>query len=160
MSDSSSTARPGHGLPLLLLRAFQELIDELHARLEQEGFPDVRPTHGFVLQAVGPLGTTAVGLGRALGVSKQAAGKTVAGLEAQGYLERGTDPSDSRRKLVRLTPRGAELLDRSAAVLDDLRVRWAEELGEQRLRDLEDALTAVTSGPVLRLDTPAWFGRG
>lgn len=160
MSDPSSTARPGHGLPLLLLRAFQELIDELHARLEQEGFPDVRPTHGFVLQAVGPLGTTAVGLGRALGVSKQAAGKTVAGLEAQGYLERGTDPSDSRRKLVRLTPRGAELLDRSAAVLDDLRVRWAEELGEQRLRDLEDALTAVTSGPVLRLDTPAWFGRG
>ncbi|MBW0102114.1 winged helix-turn-helix transcriptional regulator [Pseudonocardia sp. KRD-291] len=116
--------------------------------------------HGFVLQAVGPHGTTAVELGRALGVSKQAAGKTVAGLEAQGYLERGSDPSDSRRKLVRLTPRGRALLSRSAAVLDALRARWSDGLGEQRLRDLEDALTAMTSGPAPRLDTPAWFGRG
>ncbi|WP_242623288.1 MarR family winged helix-turn-helix transcriptional regulator [Pseudonocardia sediminis] len=142
------------------MRAFQELIDELHVRLADDGFPDVRPTHGFVLQAVGPHGTTAVELGRALGVSKQAAGKTVAGLEAQGYLERGTDPSDTRRKLVRMTPRGHAVLTRSAAVLDELRARWADELGEQRVRDLEDALAAMTSGPSLRLDTPAWFGRG
>ncbi|MDN5917657.1 MAG: MarR family transcriptional regulator [Pseudonocardia sp.] len=159
MSNSSRAARPGHQLPLLLLRAFQELIDELHVRLEREGFADVRPTHGFVLQAVGPHGTTAVELGRALGVSKQAAGKTIAGLEAQGYLERGTDPSDSRRKLVRMTPRGRAVLARSAAVLDELRARWADELGDGRLCDLEDALTAMTSGPALRLDTPAWFGR-
>ncbi|WP_425569417.1 MarR family transcriptional regulator [Nonomuraea salmonea] len=44
------------------------------------------------MQAIGPDGTTAVELGRALGVSKQAAGKTIDTLESAGYVERTADP--------------------------------------------------------------------
>lgn len=94
--------RPGFLLPLLLLAGFRTLIDDLHAELARQGHPDLRPLHGFVLQAVGN-GTTASELGQRLGVSKQAAGKTVDRLVALGYLERADDPADARRKLVRPT---------------------------------------------------------
>jgi DNA-binding MarR family transcriptional regulator len=145
-------------LPLRLLLAFRSLIDELHAELAAQGHPDVRPLHGFVFQAIGRDGTTAVELGRRLGVSKQAAGKTIDGLERMGYVERAPDARDARRKRIRLTRRGIDCLERSARIFDQLRARWAETLGEERLRALEDDLRAVTPAELLRLDMPGWFG--
>jgi len=154
-----STDPPGFELPLRLLLGFRVLIDALHAELAREGHPEVRPVHGFVLQAVGS-GTTAVELGRRLGVTKQAAAKHLDFLERRGYLERCTDPDDARRRPVRLTARGLDCLDRSARIFDDLRAGWAERLGEERLRALEDDLRAVTPAQAFRLDLPGWFGGG
>ena len=153
-----SSDAPGFELPLRLLAAFRVLIDELHEQLAAQGHPGVRPMHGFVLQAIGPQGTTAAELGRRLGVSKQAAGKTVDALERQGYVERTDDPSDRRRRLVRRTARGTDLLDRSAAIFDTLRSGWAETLGADRLRALEDDLRRVTPPEPLRADLPGWLG--
>ncbi|MEU4834838.1 MarR family winged helix-turn-helix transcriptional regulator [Streptosporangium sp. NPDC023615] len=149
---------PGFELPLRLFLGFRVLIDELHAELARQGHPDVRPMHGFVMQAIGPGGTTAVELGRRLGVSKQAAGKTVDTLERLGYVERVADAGDARRKIVRLTGRGTDSLVRSARIFDDLRAGWARTLGEDRLRALESDLRAVTPRDVFRLDVPGWFG--
>ncbi|MBB5775663.1 MarR family winged helix-turn-helix transcriptional regulator [Nonomuraea jabiensis] len=149
---------PGFELPLRLLLAFRMLIDELHAELARQGHPDIRPMHGFVMQAIGPHGTTAVELGRTLGVSKQAAGKTIDTLERIGYVERTADPHDTRRKIVRLTPYGIDALDRSARIFDTLRARWAAELGEDRLQALESDLRRMTPANLWRLDTPGWFG--
>ena len=153
-------SRPGYELPLRLLLAFRSRIDELHEELAAQGHPDVRPLHGFVLQAIGPDGTSAVELGRSLGVSKQAAGKTVDALERMGYAKRTPDAHDARRKLVQLTPRGIDCLARSARIFGQLRARWAETLGEERLRALEDDLRAVTPAELFRLDMPGWFGSG
>jgi DNA-binding MarR family transcriptional regulator len=149
---------PGYELPLRLFLGFRVLIDELHAELARQGHPDVRPMHGFVFQAIGPGGTTAAELGRRLGVSKQAAGKTVDALERLGYVERMTDPRDARRKVVRLTDRGFDCLARSARIFERLRAGWAERLGADRLRALEADLARVTPDDVLRLDSPGWFG--
>ncbi|RKN48341.1 MarR family winged helix-turn-helix transcriptional regulator [Micromonospora endolithica] len=150
--------RPGFVLPLLLLAGFRTLIDDLHRELARQGHPDLRPMHGFVFQAVGVGGTTATDLGQRLGISKQAAGKTVDRLVALGYLERVDDPSDARRKLVRLTPRGHDGLRRSAVVFDQLRAGWAARLGADRVAALEDDLRAVTPADLFRLDVPGWFG--
>ncbi|MFU8854549.1 MarR family winged helix-turn-helix transcriptional regulator [Micromonospora sp. SL1-18] len=150
--------RPGFALPLLLLAGFRTLIDDLHAELARQGHPDLRPAHGFVLQAVGPTGTTASDLGQRLGVSKQAAGKTVDRLVALGYLERADDPADARRKLVRLTAHGRDGLRRSAVVFDQLRDRWVAELGADRVAALEDDLHRMAPAEVFRLDVPGWFG--
>jgi DNA-binding MarR family transcriptional regulator len=149
---------PGFELPLLLLHGFRVLIDELHAELARQGHPDMRPMHGFVFQAIGPGGTTAAELARRLGVSKQAAGKTIDHLERLGYTERAPDPADARRKVVRLTSHAVDALARSARVFDDLRARWAEAIGEDRLRALEADLRRVTSAEAFRLDIPGWFG--
>jgi DNA-binding MarR family transcriptional regulator len=156
----SSEDPPGFELPLRLLLGFRTLIDALHAELARQGHTGLRPVHGFVLQAVGPTGATAVELGRRLGVSKQAAAKHVELLEARGYVERSTDPADARRKPVRLTARGVAFLDLSAEIFEHLRADWAARLGEERLRALEADLRVVTPAAFFPLDVPGWFGGG
>jgi DNA-binding MarR family transcriptional regulator len=148
----------GFELPLLLFAGFRSLIDQLHAELARQGHPDVRPAYGFAMQAIGVDGATASELGRRLGISKQAAGKTVDRLENLGYAVRVDDESDARRKVVRLTPRGIDSLTRSATIFDDLRARWAASLGADRLAELETALRTVAPDRGFRLDVAGWFG--
>jgi DNA-binding MarR family transcriptional regulator len=154
-------ARPeaaGYELPLLLFAGFRSLIDQLHAELARQGHPDVRPVYGFAMQAIGRDGATASELGRRLGVSKQAAGKTIDRLAELGYVERVDDESDGRRKLVRLTPRGIDSLVRSAEIFDELRARWATSLGPKRLTELEANLRAIVPMDGFRLDVAGWLG--
>jgi DNA-binding MarR family transcriptional regulator len=158
LSDPSTTQ--GFELPLLLLLGFRTLIDELHSRLAAVGHPDARPMHGFVCQAVGPEGASAVEVGQRLGVSKQAAGKLIATLEQAGYVTREPDADDARRKLVRLSTRGSDLLVQSARIFDELRADWAAVLGGERLNAIEGDLRRVTAGAHGRLlDIPGWFSR-
>ena len=148
----------GYELPLLLFGGFRAIIDELHAVLARLGHPGLRPAHGFAMQAIGFGGATASDIGRRLGISKQAAGKTVERLAALGYAERAADGADRRRKLVRLTPRGIEALAMSAMIFDDIRSRWAGTLGPERLSGLEAGLRTMVPGDTFRLDVPGWFG--
>src|ERR671916_509247 len=148
---------PGWMLPLLLFGGFRTLIDRLHAELARQGHPDLRPTYGFAMQAIDRDGATASELGRRLGVSKQAAGKTVDRLVELGYAERSADAADARRKLVRLTPRGYDALARSAAEFKQLRAEWAAQLGADRVRALEASLRAVVPATAIRLDAASWF---
>lgn len=149
---------PGFVLPLLLFAGFRTIIDRLHAELAKQGHPDFRPAHGFALQAIGLDGATASEIGRRLGISKQAAGKTTDRLENLGYVERVDDAEDGRRKLVRLTPRGVDVLSRSALIFEDLHAEWAATIGARRLADLESALRSVVPSDGFRLDVPGWFG--
>jgi DNA-binding MarR family transcriptional regulator len=150
--------RPGFALPLLLLGAFRALVDELHVRLAVVGHPDARPAHGFALQAIGPDGATTSELGRRLGVTKQAAAKTVAALERLDYVATGPAPADGRARLVRRTARGEELLTLSAEIFTALRDEWAARLGERNMAQLQDDLERIggehqlpSAGPM-----PAW----
>jgi DNA-binding MarR family transcriptional regulator len=154
----SNETAPGFELPLLLFGGFRSIIDELHAELARRGHPDLRPAHGFAMQAIGLAGATATETGRRLGVSKQAAGKTIDRLEELGYASRAEDSADRRRKLVRLTPRGIAALESSAMIFNDIRARWAADLGADRLAALEASLREMVPGDTLRLDVPGWFG--
>ena len=155
--SSSEGSGPGWELPLLLLAGFRAVIDEAHADLAERGHPDLRPAHGFAMQAVGTFGATAADVGRRLGVSKQAAGKTLDRLTELGYIERGGEAADRRRKLVRLTPRGIEALTLSAEAFARVRDRWAAELGADRVAALEADLRAAVPARPLRLDLPGWL---
>jgi DNA-binding MarR family transcriptional regulator len=154
----SSSEGAGYELPLLLLAAFRAVIDEAHEELADRGHPELRPAHGFAMQAIGTFGATAADVGRRLGVSKQAAGKTIDRLAELGYAERGGELADRRRKLVRLTPRGTEALTLSAAAFEHVRARWAGLLGAGRVAALEADLRAVAPGQAFRLDVPGWLG--
>jgi DNA-binding MarR family transcriptional regulator len=148
----------GFELPMLLFAGFRSIIDELHAELARRGHPDLRPAHGFALQAIGHGGATATEIGRRLGVSKQAAGKTVERLEELGYVHRAGDETDRRRKLVQLTPQGVAALAMSALIFSDIRSRWESALGPDQLATLEADLRAMSGGDTFRLDVPGWLG--
>jgi DNA-binding MarR family transcriptional regulator len=158
MSAPTSPDPPGFELPLLLFGAFRQIIDQLHAELARQGHPDVRPAYGFAMQAIGIDGATATEIGRRLGISKQAVGKTIDRLAELGYAERMDDPADGRRKIVRLTPHGIDSLVRSAAIFDDIRGSLAATMGAGRLRELEEGLRAIEPSGGFRLDVPGWFG--
>jgi DNA-binding MarR family transcriptional regulator len=148
---------PGFELPLLLLGGFRVLIDRLHAELARRGHPDMRPAYGFAMQAIGPYGATGTEIGQRLGISKQAAGKTVDRLVALGYAERADYASDGRRKLIRLTPRGRDALVQSAQIFDELRAEWVRTLGAERVADMEAALRTMVPAPTFRIDVPGWL---
>ncbi|MDQ2845979.1 MAG: MarR family transcriptional regulator [Actinomycetota bacterium] len=148
----------GFELPLLLFGGFRSLIDDLHIALAAQGHTEMRPAHGFALQAIGSQGATAADLGRRLGVSKQAAGKTIDRLVQLGYVSKAVDRSDARRQTVQLTDRGWDVLRQSALIFDQLRAAWAQRVGERALTDLEESLRRVVGPAALRLDTAGWFG--
>lgn len=140
-----------------LLGAVRDLVDALHTELAQRGHPDVRPGHGFALQAIAPGPVTGSELAGRLGVSKQAAGKTVDALADRGYVERTGDPADARRRLVVLTPRGRELLVLSGEILQRLRSERAAAVGPERFAAFEDGLRALTDGGAGPFAAAAWF---
>lgn len=147
---------PGWHLALLLLAGFRDLVDETHRALAEQGHAGSRPAHGFALQAIGP-GTTTTDLATRLGVSKQAAAKTVASLEHEGYVERTADTSDARRVIVRPTARGAEMLRLSAVAFEEAAARWRERVGDDAVRRLGLTLRELDL-PTTRFDLAAWSG--
>lgn len=148
---------PAWEIPLLLLGAFRSVVDDAHVLLAERGHPGVRPAHGFSLQAIGA-GATASQVAERLGVSKQAAAKTVAMLEDAGYVERATDPVDARRKVVRPTRRGTDLLDASAVAFTDVVATWAERVGSEDLEHLHATLRRLGVTGAARVDLGAWSG--
>lgn len=152
------TERYGFELPLLLAGAFRGVIDALHAELASQGHPYARPIHGFALQAIGTDGATVSELGRRLSVSKQAATKTAANLEQLGYIRRGPDPRDARAIRLHRTGHGDEMLILSAEIFEELRNRWAAQIGTSRLRALQDDLAVLASSATAKVgDLPGWL---
>lgn len=145
-------------LPLLLAGAFRAIIDDLHAELAQAGHPQARPLHGFALQAIGPDGATLSELGRRLGVTKQAAAKTVANLEQVGYVRRVPHPQDQRAVLIERSPAGEQMLALSAEIFGRIRSDLAAQLGAARLSELEAALISIDHARSPKLgDLPGWL---
>jgi DNA-binding MarR family transcriptional regulator len=152
------SAERGWELPLLLAGAFRAIVDDLHEQLADAGHPGARPVHGFALQAVGRDGVTVSELGRRLGVTKQAAAKTVASLETLGYVDRVAHPEDQRATLVKRAALGDEMLALSAEIFGRIHGEIAERLGKAQLEALEAALDEIQDERRPKLgDLPGWL---
>jgi DNA-binding MarR family transcriptional regulator len=127
-------------LPGLMQEVKDSSIAELHRRLAEQGFEEIRPAHGCVFRFVGREGIRLTDLAEQAGLSKQAIGEFVADLEELGYAERVPDPDDRRAKIIRLTDRGVEAQRAAREIFDDIESRWAEQIGERRVAALRDAL--------------------
>jgi DNA-binding MarR family transcriptional regulator len=138
-------AAPSRGaeLALLLLGGFEAMVDEVVAGLEERGHPGVSAMHEFALRAIDSGADSASELGRRLSVSKQAAAKAIVALETLGYVARKPDSHDGRRKQLQVTRRGREMVAIGAALFDDVRDRWAREIGEKQLSAIESHLAVL-----------------
>ena len=134
-------ARSGADLALLLLGGFRALADAASAELAKRGHENIRPVHDFAIRTIDAGANTTSELARQLGVSKQAAAKTIGFLEERGYVSGEVDPRDSRRRLFTVTDEGHALLRTGEQVFEDLRAQWAERIGTTELARLEEALS-------------------
>jgi DNA-binding MarR family transcriptional regulator len=127
-------------LPPLLEDAKSAGFDELHRRLAERGYGDIRHGHGCVFRYVEREGVRLTDLAELAGHSKQAVGEFADDLEAMGYVERVADPADRRAKIIRLTPRGMEAKETALEIFAAIEQEWAERIGEKRVAALRDAL--------------------
>lgn len=133
-------------LPALLNAAREQLVDELHRRLGEEGFGDIRPGHGCVFRFVDRDGSRLTDLAERSGLTKQAVGEVVTDLEELGYVERVPDPDDRRAKIISMTRRGHAGADAAERIFADIEARWAAEFGERRMAMLRETLERITAG--------------
>jgi DNA-binding MarR family transcriptional regulator len=138
----ASSPEPGRptNIAELLHGPFQILVDELHERLAEAGYPDIRPAHGNVFGYIREEGSRLTELAERARLTKQTMGYLVDYLEERGYVKREPDPGDKRAKIVRLTGEGRELVGVAREIMGRIEARWAELLGEDRMEQLRELL--------------------
>lgn len=139
-------------MPFLLMSAFRSLVDAVHVELHSAGYPGVRASHGFAMQAIGR-GCTSVELGERLGVSKQAATKTAKTLQAMGLVGRESNPLDRRELILTPTERGREMLRLSADAFTTELQEWRRRVGDERVDATLVTLASVRRAGLTRSDT-------
>jgi DNA-binding MarR family transcriptional regulator len=136
------------GLGRALRRALTGYLQLVGAELTEAGFPDRRLHEGRVLlMCRGPGQLTISEVGRRLGVTRQAAGKIVAGLRDRGYLDVTPSPTDGREKILALTPRAEEFLTTLNDADHVIEKRLRAELGDDGLKQLFRAFDLLADLP-------------
>lgn len=141
-------------LSLASLFAGWALADELQRRLADEGFADSRFADGVVFQhlVAGPV--TISTLAEKLGVTQQAASKSVADLWSRGYVSRQPDPADARARQVLLTERGEAVIAAARTHRAELDAEVRQDLGDDRVEEarllLVELIDRLGASPSLR----------
>src|SRR5215211_4503369 len=130
-------------LPPLLEEVKEIAVAELHRRLGEAGHAAIRPAHGCVFRFIDREGSRLTDLAERSGHTKQAVGEVVADLQGLGYVERVPDPDDRRAKIIRLTEQGWEGQREALEIFADIERRWAEEIGQQQVATLREALERI-----------------
>jgi DNA-binding MarR family transcriptional regulator len=115
-------------------------INEIVAeRLAEAGFADVRQSHGYVIQHLIGQERTITELARRMGVTQQAASKTVTEMIRIGVLEL-TGSGDRRAKLVRLSARGWESVQLARRIRRHIDRRLVRLLGASLYDEVKSGL--------------------
>ena len=130
-------------LTSLFSLSFSTSINELHDRLSELGFEDIRPVHGFMFSCISPDGATGIELAEYLGITKQAVSKIIDYLEKNDYVMRKTHPTDKRGKIIVLTERGWSVMKVKDEILTEIEQRWSENIGTERMQMLKEDLTKL-----------------
>ncbi len=133
----------------LLAEAKELVVSELHRRLQQEGFEEIRPSHGCVFRFIEPHGTRLTALAEHSGLTKQAVGEVADDLERLGYVERVADPADGRAKLIRLTHQGQRSHAAALRIMGEIEAEWAERFGAERVAALRGMLEELGAGELV-----------
>jgi DNA-binding MarR family transcriptional regulator len=127
-------------LGILLFVANRALEQRAFDAVVADGITDITLSQARVAARIAPDGSRVSDLAAQARVTKQSAAFLVEQLEASGYVERVPDPTDGRAKLVRLTSRADRLVRVANAEVERVLGKWADHVGEERLRQLHETL--------------------
>ncbi len=132
-------------ISLAALFAGWGLADELQRRLAADGYDDARFADGVLFQHLVDEPRTIGVLAERLGVTQQAASKSVADLERRGYVRRVPVPDDARARQVELTERGQHVIDTARRHRAQLAAELSASLGTRRVESARKLLLDVIS---------------
>jgi DNA-binding MarR family transcriptional regulator len=152
---SHETDMPPRPLPALLTEVKNAALRNFFERLAANGHPRIREGYGCVFGFIDPEhGSRLTDLAEASGLTKQAVGEAVAELEGLGYLTREQDPLDKRAKIITLTESGRDALLTGRRLFSDIEREWADELGEDLVASLREAVERISALESSRAATP------
>lgn len=130
-------------LSLLALFAGWAMTETVRQRMAEDGFPEVRFNDGVVIQHLlaEPLSISA--LAQRMGVTQQAASKTVADMDRRGLLARHRSPADARVTLLDLTDHARAAVEAARGHRAALDASLTEQIGAARIAETRAALTAI-----------------
>ena len=135
-----------------LRQLYDALVTNLHARLAEEGYDEITPSHGLVFQYAQDDGSRITELASRAGMTKQSMSALVYQLESAGYLKRKVDPRDARAVLFILTPKGLAVRTKAQQLNYEFEKKWEQALGETRYQKFRSMLkqlaeTTISAGP-------------
>src|SRR4051812_5311000 len=125
--ESSTGSEPPLGV--LLFIPYRHLEQRILDAVVAAGHPITLP-QARLFQRMSPEGSRLTTLAASAQTTKQAAKFLVDQLEAAGYVERVPDPADGRARLVRITPRGYDVVRVVTAVQQGIEEEWRTHLGD------------------------------
>jgi len=131
-------------LLMMMASDFQQRLDtDLHSR----GVEGIRARHRAVFLHLGRFGPSrSVDLALAAGIRPQSMMVIIHELEQLGLLERHTDPSDSRAKLIDFTGSGRQFIAQLGQSTETVWNQYSQLLGEDKLESTFSALKLLLNG--------------
>jgi DNA-binding MarR family transcriptional regulator len=81
-------------------------------------------------------------------------------LQERGYVGSEVDPLDARKRKLRVTELGFNLMREGEAVFEELREQWVRQIGAAQVANLEINLAALVGTSPARLDDiPGWMAQ-
>jgi len=135
---------PAPNIARALMDATRAHAAAVIAQLAQLGYPDFPFASASLLWLLNKGGTRSTVLAQRARITKQAMGQQVRVMEKQGYLELVPDPSDTRAKLVKMTPRGEAVKAACEEVRAELNKKIAKIVGQEDAQKMESDLDAIS----------------
>jgi DNA-binding MarR family transcriptional regulator len=132
---------PRHATLLIpLFEAFSWFDDGLQVLLRDAGWTAVTRPQTMILIVVGQGIDRPAEIARALGVTRQSAGVTIAEMVAEGLIALDQDPDDKRAKIVRISDKGERRREDSRRAMATLTEELERRIGKANVRKLTEAL--------------------
>lgn len=131
-----------------LFDAFSWFDSGLQALLREAGWTAVTRPQTMVLIAVGQGISRPAEIARALSITRQSAGSTIAEMVSEGLLQLDPDPGDARAKIARLSAAGEARRQDSRKAMRALTAELERRIGPDRVKMLEAALDRDWGPPV------------
>jgi DNA-binding MarR family transcriptional regulator len=128
----------------LLNISFSRVEDMLMNELHKNGFNDIRPVHGKILGYINrEEGSQLVELAQRAKVTKQFMSQLAQQIEAMGYIKKVAHHSDKRSQLVKLTPKGEQLIEAADNAFQRIETSFKKQLSAERYKALRQCLEQI-----------------
>ena len=126
--------------------------------LREHGYGDLNQALLNVMVYPHPDGVRPGDLAERINMTRQATNYLLRQLEALGYIERRAQKGGTRR-LVFLTRRGWQSIDRHRAAVLELEAQWAKAIGQKRFKDFKETLAQLIALDMKLRDEPGSSAR-
>ena len=129
----------------LLLLAYRAFSERALRKLRKLGHTRLSMVHTTLLPHLDVTGTQATVLAEHAGISKQAAGRIIADLEHEGYVQRLPDPTDQRASMIVFTDAGRQFLVDAYQVKKEIEEEYTTLLGAEHMQHFRSMLQELLS---------------